>query len=126
MTVELAIRLRRADFNKAIVDGDLKAIATFLAPDVVLVAGTDSAVIVGRKAQIAAWKRELGAPDPTIYTRKPDTIIESSVQPIVLEHGHWQGLRASGAHVASGAYTAKWRNSGAGWVIEGELYLTLE
>ena len=43
-----------------------------------------------------------------------------------MEHGHWQGvMAATGEPFASGAYTAKWRQIGADWVIEAEIYLTL-
>ena len=48
-TPDLAIRMRRAAFNRALADADLAAIGPLLARDVVLVAGTDSAVISGRQ-----------------------------------------------------------------------------
>lgn len=123
---ELAIRLRRAAFNRALAEADLAAIGPILANDVVLVAGTDSALISGRKAQLLAWKREFAAKDRSVYTRTPETILVSPVEPIAFEHGAWQGVsEASGAVQASGTYTAKWRRLGADWVIEAELYLTL-
>lgn len=123
---ELAIRLRRAAFNRALAEGDLAAIGPLLAQDVVLVAGTDSALLSGRKAQLFAWKREFAAKDRSVYTRTPETILASPVEPIAFEHGSWRGVSAaSGAVQASGAYTAKWRLLGGEWVIEAELYLTL-
>jgi hypothetical protein len=109
-----AIRQRRDAFNRALAKADLEAIGPLLAPGVVLVTGTDSAVISGRKAQLAAWEREFAASLRTIYTRAPDTILASPVEPI-----------AGGLPLASGSYTAKWRKSGADWVIEAEIYLTL-
>jgi ketosteroid isomerase-like protein len=121
---ELAIRLRRGLFNRALAACDLGPIAGFLAPDAVLVTGTDSAVLAGRKAQVQAWKREFAASPPTVYTRTPDTITLSPVEPIAFEHGHWQGATA-GTVQASGAYTAKWRETAGIWMIEAELYLTL-
>jgi ketosteroid isomerase-like protein len=125
-TPELAIRLKRAAFNHALKDADLNAIAPILASNCVLVAGTDSALLSGRKAQLAAWKREFAAADRTIYTRTPDTIVASPIEPIAFEHGTWAGISASGATaVASGVYTAKWRQIGLDWAIEAELYLTL-
>lgn len=125
-TADLAIRLRRASFNRALADADLAAIGPILAQDVVMVTGTDSGVIAGRKAQLMAWKREFAAPDRSIYTRTPDTILVSPVEPIAFEHGQWQGVAAaSGILIASGAYTAKWRQRGSEWLIEAELYLTL-
>lgn len=126
LTPELDIRMRRAAFNRALAEGDLAAIGPILANDVVLVAGTDSAVITGRKAQLLAWKREFAVQDRSVYTRMPETITLSPVEPIAFEHGGWRGVSAQGGAVqASGAYTAKWRRLGGEWVIEAELYLTL-
>ena len=119
-----AIRRRREAFNRALAGADLKAIGPLLAQGAILVTGTDSAVISGRKAQLEAWEREFAASMRTIYTRTPDTILVSPVEPIALEHGHWQGV-AGGLPLASGTYTAKWRKAGAEWVIEAEIYLTL-
>jgi ketosteroid isomerase-like protein len=121
---DLAIRARRAAFNRALGEADLAAIGPLLAPDAILVTGTDSAVLSGRKAQLLAWKREFASPVRTIYTRTPDTITISSIEPIALEHGNWQGI-AAGASLASGRYVAKWRRIGADWMIEAEIYLTL-
>ena len=62
---DLAIRLARAAFNRALAERDLNAIAALLVSDVVMVTGTDSAVLAGRKAQLLAWKREFAAAHPT-------------------------------------------------------------
>ena len=125
-SAELAIRLARAAFNRALADADLAAIRPILAPYAVVVTGTDSAVRTDRKAQLAIWKANFASPDRAIYTRLPDTITLSPVEPIALEHGQWHGITAAtGEPLASGAYTAKWRNTGGDWVIEAEIYLTL-
>ena len=125
-SAELDIRLRRAAFNGALADADLDAIAPILAPNAVLVTGTDSAMIAGRKAQLLTWKRAFAAPARTVYTRTPDTITVSPVEPIALELGRWQGITTgSGEPLASGTYAAKWRLVGGSWVIEAEIYLTL-
>ncbi|MBH1991426.1 MAG: nuclear transport factor 2 family protein [Sphingomonadaceae bacterium] len=122
---ELDIRLRRAAFNRALAQGDLAAIGPLLAPDAILVAGTDSALLTGRKAQLLAWKREFAAPVRMIYTRTPDIIRVSDVEPIALEQGRWEGIVADkdGAS-ASGLYSAKWRTIGSDWMIEAEIYVT--
>jgi len=123
---ELAIRLRRADFNRALAEADLNAIAPLLAPRALLVTGSDSAVISGRKAQLQAWKREFAAAKRAVYTRTPENIIVSPVEPIAMEHGRWQGVTAGSDHVlVSGSYSAKWRQIGADWIIEAEIYVTL-
>lgn len=126
-SADLAIRLRRAAFNRAIAAADLAAIGPLLAPDAVLVTGTDSAIIAGRKAQLQVWKRDFAARDRMVYARLPDTIVASPVEPIALEHGKWQGTSSNdGAVLAAGDYTAKWRKAASGdWVIEAEIYITL-
>lgn len=124
-SADLAIRLRRAAFNRALADADLAAIGPLLAQDAVLVAGTDSAVLSGRKAQLLAWKREFAAHDRTVYTRLPQAIEVSPLVPIALEHGSWEGTSLSGRSLASGTYAAKWREMGGAWVIEAEIFLTL-
>jgi len=126
LSVDLAIRMRRAMFNTALVEANLSAIGVLLAPDAILVTGTDSAIITGRKAQLLAWKREFAAVPRLIYSRMPQTIVSSSVEPIAFEHGNWQGVHSKeGSHVASGSYTAKWRQMDEDWMIEAEIYLTL-
>lgn len=122
---DLAIRLRRAAFNQALAEADLAAIGPLLAPDAVLVAGTDSAVLSGRKAQLLAWKREFAAQDRTVYTRLPQAIEVSPLAPIAMEHGQWEGTSLSGRRLASGTYAAKWREVGGAWMIEAEIFLTL-
>jgi ketosteroid isomerase-like protein len=122
---DLAIRARRAEFNRALAEADLGAIGPLLAPDCVLVAGTDSALLSGRKAQLLAWKREFAAADRTVYRRIPERIELSPIAPMALEHGNWQGVTLSGAVLASGTYAAKWRKTAGEWVIEAEIYLTL-
>jgi hypothetical protein len=123
---DLAVRLRRAAFNRALADADLNAIGPLLGPQAILVTGTDSAVLSGRKAQLLAWKREFAAPERTIYTRTPDTITVSPIEPIAMEQGHWQGVGVGNNEVlAGGTYCAKWRKIGADWIIEAEIYVTL-
>ena len=123
---ELSIRVRRAAFNRALAEADLDTIGSLLAPDAILVTGTDSAVISGRRAQLLRWKRGFTAHERVIYTRTPGDIIVSPVEPIAMEYGIWQGVTAADVHMfASGRYTAKWRCLGGHWVIEAEVYLTL-
>lgn len=122
---EIAIRARRAAFNRAIVERDAAAIGSILARDCVMLTGTDSAVIAGRMAQVKVWKREFAAPSRMIYRRTPARIVLSPVEPIALEHGHWEGVGESDAVLASGDYTAKWREVQGLWLIEAELFLTL-
>ena len=122
---ELAIRSRRALFNRALANGDLGAIGSLLVAEAVLVTGTDSAVLPDRKAQLLAWKREFAVPNRTIYTRLPHAIEASDVEPVAMEHGKWRAATVADESVASGSYAAKWRKVRDEWMIEAEIYLTL-
>lgn len=123
---ELAIRARRADFNAAIARGDAGAIGPILARDCVMVTGTDSAVVIGRLAQVKLWTREFSAKVPILYVRTPANIALSPAEPIALEQGSWTGsYRGSGEPVASGLYTAKWRAVDGQWLIEAEVFVTM-
>lgn len=123
---ELAIRTRRAAFNRAIAEGDMAAISPLLGRDVVMVTGSDSAVVSGRNAQLKAWRREFTSPARAVYIRTPVSVAVSTVEPVALEQGHWQGFEArSGKALASGDYSAKWREVLGEWVIVAEIYATL-
>ncbi|KPH65829.1 nuclear transport factor 2 family protein [Novosphingobium sp. ST904] len=123
---ELAIRSRRAKFNRAIAEGDASAIGPILARDCVMVTGTDSALISGRMGQMKVWRREFAGTARLVYTRTPKEVTVSPVEPIAMEHGHWEGIDStSDVLTASGTYTAKWRELGGEWVIEAEIFLTL-
>lgn len=123
---ELAIRSRRAAFNHAIAEGDASAIGPILARDCVMVTGTDSALISGRMGQVKVWRREFAGAARLIYTRTPEQVTVSPVEPIAMEHGRWEGIDStSDVLAASGTYTAKWRELGGQWVIEAEVFLTL-
>lgn len=123
---ELQVRFRRAAFNRALAEADLAAIGPLLSPDAVLVTGTDSAVIAGRKAQLAAWKREFSASPRTIYVRTTEKVIPSPVEPICMEHGSWRGIaQGSDSVIASGTYAAKWRHIAQGWALVAEIFVTL-
>ena len=123
---DVLIRLRRAAFNRALAEADLAAIGPLLAPGAMLVTGTDSAVLAGRKAQLQAWKHEFAAPAATRnrYVRMPGAVTVSAIAPVALEQGEWTCTVAE-AVTASGTYAAKWRKIGGDWVLEAEIFVTL-
>lgn len=124
-SAELAIRARRAAFNRAIAEGDAAAIGPILARDCVMVTGTDSAVIAGRMGQVKVWRREFAAAGRMVYVRTLERLEVSPVEPIAMEYGAWKGLDGAGITAASGSYVAKWREVAGDWVIEAEIFLTL-
>src|SRR5690348_5214014 len=118
--------MRRAAFNRALADMDLSAIGPPLSPGAILITGSDSGVITGRKAQLMAWKREFASPERPNYVRMASSLIVSPVEPIAMEQGEWNGLAADTQEpAASGIYSAKWRKLRGEWLIEAEIFVTL-
>lgn len=70
----LEIGMRRAAFNRVLAAGDLASIGPILTSNTVLITGADSALLSGRNAQLAAWKRDFADPDRSIYAWTPKTI----------------------------------------------------
>jgi len=123
--VHQSITSRRVDFNRALEHADIAAIADVLAERAILITGTDSAVISGRKAQMARWKREFASPDRALYVRATESVRLSPVAPLGFETGSWRGLLVRNRQsFASGTYAAKWRQIDDRWMIEAEIYVT--
>lgn len=120
-----AIRAARSAFNRAIAEKDIEPIRSVLAENTVLVAGTDSAVISGRDAQLAVWQQDFGDPDRLVYVRTPGKVTLSPLHPIAMEAGAWRGAPAGNeTDFIGGSYTAKWRLIDGRWQIEAETYMT--
>ncbi|CAD7340577.1 nuclear transport factor 2 family protein [Sphingomonadales bacterium 56] len=123
---DLAIRMQRAAFNRALADMDLSTIGPLLSSGAILVTGSDSGVITGRRAQLMAWKREFASPQRIVYVRMPTCITVSPIEPIAMEQGEWKGVAADTQEpAASGIYSAKWRKLRGEWLIEAEIFVTL-
>jgi hypothetical protein len=123
--VALGIIEARGRFNTALRDSDTDAIRVVLAEKVILITGSDSAMIIGRDAQLEIWNQDFAADARLIYRRTPSCITMSDILPISMERGAWRGAIAGDAvnHI-SGEYSAKWRKVDGQWVIEAETYLT--
>ncbi|NML94926.1 nuclear transport factor 2 family protein [Novosphingobium olei] len=123
---EFAVRSARAAFNRALAEADLGAIGPLLARDVVLITGSDSGVVAGRQAQLIAWKREFSARPRTVYVRTTQSVTASTIEPIALEQGIWEGtIEGQGTLVAGGVYSAKWRQTDGAWRLIAEIFVTL-
>jgi ketosteroid isomerase-like protein len=120
------IEQQRDKFNEAIRTADLEAIASVLAKDVILVAGTHSDRFIGRDEQLAVWRQEFERGDERlVYVRTPTCITGSGITPMAVETGRWRGEDPAGNH-AAGRYNAKWRLIGGAWRLEAEVFMTEE
>ena len=121
------IAAARAEFNQALAARDLDAVAGVLSEDCTLTPGDDAELIIGRVAQLDAWRSLFAqAPDVT-YLRLPRRIDVSEDGDLAAEIGTWTGAWSSQGLSArySGRYFAKWRLEGDVWRITAEVFVTL-
>jgi hypothetical protein len=120
---EDAILARRRLTNKLIAAHEAVRLKPFFAPDVKLVVG-DGGLILGADAVVEAFAAQFADPDFVTYLRTPERVELDAARARAAEHGRWTA-DWKGAEMG-GAYLAVWRKSLGQWVIESELYVTLE
>jgi len=126
-TPEDAIRARRKLTNKLIATKDAARLRPFFDPGLNLVAG-DGGLIVGADAMLEAFASRFREPGFVAYVRTTESVTLDQDGLRAAEHGKWIGTwREAGAEVRHGGdYLAVWRKVTGQWVIESELYVTLE
>jgi len=122
-TPEDAIRARRRLTNKLIAAHDAARLRPFFAPDVKLIVG-DGGLILGVEAVIQAFTGQFADPDFVTYVREAETVDLDEAGFRAAEQGRWTA-RGKGGDMA-GTYLAVWRKVTGQWVIESELYVTLQ
>ena len=120
---ENAIRARRRLTNKLIAAHEAARLRPFLDPQVKVIAG-DGALITGADAVIAAFEAQFRDPGFLAYVRTPESVALDQAGDRAAETGRWAGSWRS-ARMA-GAYMAAWRKVTGQWVIESEMFVTLE
>lgn len=126
-SAEDAIRARRKLTNKLIAGRQAARLRPFFTPDVKLVVG-DGGLIVGLDQVIGAFAAHFAEPGFGAYVRTTREVRVDQDGARAAEHGGWVGTwRENGAEVRhAGDYLAVWRKSVGQWVIEAEMYVTLE
>jgi len=122
---EDAIRKLRTASNAAIAARDAEAVASFMAPEVV-VRVSGGPVLRGRAANRAAFAAQMAEPAFRGYVRTTERV-EAHADPLVLtERGRWVGRwqAAVGMHEQLGTYVAEWRHDGVGWLIHSETFVS--
>jgi hypothetical protein len=122
-SAEDAIRARRRLTNKLIAAHEAGRLRPFLDPQVKVIAG-DGALISGAEAVVAAFEAQFRDPAFVAYVRTPETVELDHVGERAAETGRWVGTWRS-ARMA-GVYMATWRKVTGQWLIEAEMFVTLE
>ncbi|PTS84559.1 MULTISPECIES: nuclear transport factor 2 family protein [unclassified Caulobacter] len=119
-----AIAARRKLTNKLIAGKVAARLTPFFDPRVTLIAG-DGSVLMGAAEVIAAFDAQFRDPDFIAYVRTAESITIDSAGLRAAEQGRWVGSWR-GAPEQSGPYMATWRKVTGQWVIENELFVTLQ
>lgn len=127
ITPEDAIRARRKLTNKLIAAHDAARLKPFLDPAINLISG-DGSILVGAAAVLGAFEAQFRDPAFITYVRTPDSVRPDAAGNRAAEAGGWiaKWRGAQGEVAMSGTYLACWRKVVGQWVIESELYITLD
>lgn len=122
-----AIRARRKLTNRLIAAHDAARLRPFLYADATMVTG-DGSLIVGAPAIVQAFAGQFADPDFVHYVQTPGEVDLDQAGGRAAESGRWTALwrGAGGETTMAGTYLAVWRKVSGQWVIESELYVTLE
>ncbi|MEO8176429.1 MAG: nuclear transport factor 2 family protein [Sphingomicrobium sp.] len=119
---ERAIRMLRADNNRAIAVHDLAHFSTVFADDAVFV-WSNGGSAVGKEALTRDFASDFAEPGFVTYVRSPYRVTVSANGARAVEHGTWTGLKRQSRY--GGDYSAHWAKTPAGWRVRGELYVRL-
>jgi ketosteroid isomerase-like protein len=121
---EIAIRAKRKLTNRLIAARDAARLRPHLTDDMLLIAG-DGGVIQGADAVVAAFASQFADAAFIAYVRTPETVELARDGRRAAETGRWVGRWRGGVEM-SGRYMAAWRENRGQWLLERELYVTLE
>jgi ketosteroid isomerase-like protein len=122
-----AIRARRKLTNRLIAAHDAARLAPFLFADATMITG-DGSLIVGATAITQAFAGQFADPGFVHYLRTTGEVEVDQAGARAAESGRWTALwrEADGETTMAGTYLAVWRKVTGQWVIESELYVTLQ
>jgi ketosteroid isomerase-like protein len=121
---EDAIRAKRKLTNRLIAAHDAARLRPHMTEDIVVIVG-DGSMIEGLDAVIAAFAVQFADKAFIAYVRTTETVEIADVGRRASETGRWVGRWQGGVEM-SGVYMAAWRERRGQWLLERELYITLQ
>jgi ketosteroid isomerase-like protein len=121
---DAAIRAKRKLTNRLIAAHDAARLRPHLADDMMLIEGGGE-LIRGAEAVVAAFASQFADPAFITYERTTETVELATDGTRASETGRWEGRWKGGARM-SGTYLAAWREARGQWLLERELYITLQ
>jgi ketosteroid isomerase-like protein len=126
-TSEEAVRGRRNRSNKLIAAHDVAGLKPLFDPAITLIAG-DGSILLGAAAVLGAFEAQFRDPAFITYVRTPDSVRLDAAGARAAEAGGWVARWRGdlGEVTMSGTYLACWKKTVGQWLIESELYITLD
>ena len=118
-----AIRARRRLTNRLIAAHEADRLRPFLHPQIKVIVG-EGALITGAEAVVEAFQAQFSDPAFVAYVRTPDGVELDQAGLRAAESGRWVGTWRQVR--MSGVYMASWRKVTGQWLIESEMFVTLE
>jgi ketosteroid isomerase-like protein len=122
--IETAIRARRKLTNRLIAAHDAERLRAHFTDDILLIVG-DGALLQGAHAVVAAFADQFADTTFIDYVRTTDTVDITHNARRAAETGQWVGRWRGGLEL-TGVYMAAWRERRGQWLLERELYVTLQ
>jgi hypothetical protein len=119
-----AIRARRKLTNRFIAAHQAARLKPFFAADMNLIAG-DGSLLIGASAILQAFEAQFRDPSFIAYERIAEEVSVDDGGARAAERGRWVASWKDGTRL-SGPYLAAWRRVTGQWVIESEMFVTLE
>jgi ketosteroid isomerase-like protein len=120
-TDEIAIiKQRRKDSNRAIYEQDVPGIAQYWMDDIIVISG-EGGQYIGKKLLVQVFK-DMFKTDPPVFERHPAEVIIGESEVLAWETGTWEYKTDS----FRGNYSAMWRKVSGEWLIQSELFVSLD
>ena len=122
--IDTAIRAKRKLTNRLIAAHDAARLRPHMTQDMLVIVG-EGDPIFGADAVIAAFEAQFSDPDFITYVRTTDAVEVAHDGARAAETGRWVASWKGGVEM-SGTFMAAWREVRGQWLLERELYITLQ
>ncbi len=114
---------QREASNQALRAFDEELNATFSTDDAFITTGAGT-LLAGKEALSTYLKSQKG---PKMYwIRTPDEVLVNSKTQLAWETGTWKGYSDAAEAIVGGKYSAQWTKASGVWLIQSQLFVTLE
>lgn len=116
----LEIQLARKNSNAAILNRDVAGVSQYWMDDMVVISG-EGGQYIGKEVLVEVFT-EMFADQPPVFERIPSEIIIGESGNLAWETGLWQYKTAP----FRGKYAAMWRRIKGVWLMQSELFVSLD